>query len=300
MPASILATCVIPWDRRFQFEEESFRRHVRQIAGSITRHIYIFGTAGEGHAVSDAVFKEIAAAFYQEALNSSVTPMLGLISNSLATVIERIEYGIELGYRQFQLSLPSWGRLSDPELEAFFRETCGRFPAVQFLHYNTPRGGRVLTGAEYHRLARTYESLAAIKFTSSSAETVAELVTHCPPLQCFLTEPAYVLARPLVECGLLVSLSGVRASLPTRFIESDGDGLQRLGVLADEIHAALLESLGDEARDVHMDGAFEKVIARAHGAEIPLRLLPPYHGFSEAACARFMARLNRLDGLPPN
>jgi hypothetical protein len=35
--------------------------------------------------------------------------MLGVISTSLGTVIERIEFGLELGYRQFQISFPSWG-----------------------------------------------------------------------------------------------------------------------------------------------------------------------------------------------
>ena len=65
-------------------------------------------------------------------------------------------------------------------------------------------------GAEYGRLAREYPSLAAVKFTSSDPATVAELVRNAAPLQCFLTEPAYVLAPPDVERGLLVSLSGVR------------------------------------------------------------------------------------------
>jgi hypothetical protein len=31
----------------------------------------------------------------------------------------------------------------------------------------------------------------------------------------------------------------------------------------------------------HMDGAYEKVLARAHGARLALRLLPPYRGVTE-------------------
>ena len=37
---------------------------------------------------------------------------------------------------------------------------------------------------------------------------VAELVRNAAPVQCFLTEPAYVLADG--NCGLLVSLSGAQ------------------------------------------------------------------------------------------
>lgn len=54
-----------------------------------------------------------------------------------------------------------------------------------------------------------------MKFTSSDAAVVAELVRNAAPVQCFLTEPAYVLADG--NCGLLVSLSGARLGLPGRF-----------------------------------------------------------------------------------
>jgi hypothetical protein len=46
-----------------------------------------------------------------------------------------------------------------------------------------------------------------------------------------------------------------------------------------------------------MDGAYEKVLARAHGARLPLRLLPPYQGATEDACHRFEAGLGQLPGL---
>ena len=43
-----------------------------------------------------------------------------------------------------------------------------------------------------------------------------------------------------------------------------------------------------------MDGAYEKVLARAHGAKLALRLLPPYQGASEEACPRFESGLRLL------
>ena len=62
--------------------------------------------------------------------------MVGVISLSLPTIIERIERARQMGIRHFQISLPSWGALSDSELKTFFKETCGRFPDCSFLHYN--------------------------------------------------------------------------------------------------------------------------------------------------------------------
>jgi dihydrodipicolinate synthase/N-acetylneuraminate lyase len=297
LPPTALATCVLPWDDRLRFDEQAFREHVRLVAAHMTRHLYIFGTAGEGYAVTETQFRDIARVFWDEARRCGATPMLGVISTSLGTVIERIEFGLELGYRQFQISFPSWGAVSDAERDAFFRDTCGRFAGAQFLHYNTPRGGRVLTGREYGRLAAEYASLAAVKFTSSDAAVVAELVRNSDPVQCFLTEPAYVLAPPDAGCGLLVSLSGARLGLPGRFQAARGDGLRALGQLAAAIDELLEDSFRAACPAAHMDGAYEKVLARAHGARLPLRLLPPHQGATEDAWRRFEAGLGQLPGL---
>jgi dihydrodipicolinate synthase/N-acetylneuraminate lyase len=297
MPPTILATCVLPWDEQLRFCEDDFRRHVRLIAENVTRHIYVFGTAGEGYALTDSQFGAITAVFWDQARASGVTPMLGVISTSLGTVIERIELGLEMGFRQFQLSFPSWGAVSAAERDTFFRETCGRFGEAQFLHYNIPRGRRVLTGAEYRELADRHPNLAAIKFSSSDAAVVRELVTGCGPLQCFLTEPAYVLARDYLECGLLVSLSGVRPDLPQRFVSAHGDALRELGDLAYRIDDLLEQCFRETSPHAHMDGAYEKVIARAHGVRLPLRLLPPFEGASEEGCRRFLTGLRSLPGL---
>ena len=295
MPATVLATCVLPWDDRLRFAEDDFRAHVRLVAARMTRHLYIFGTAGEGYAVTEAQFRYIARVFWDEARECGVTPMLGVISTSLGTVIERLEFGLDLGYRQFQISFPAWGRVCDPERDVFFRETCGRFPQAQFLHYNTPRGGRVLTGREYGQLASEHASLAAVKFTSSDPAVVAELVSNAAPVQCFLTEPAYVLANG--DCGLLVSLSGVRLDLPGRFKAARDDALGELGRLAGAVDDLLEECFRDDCPAAHMDGAYEKVLARAHGAELALRLLSPYQGATEEAYRRFEAGLGLLAGL---
>jgi dihydrodipicolinate synthase/N-acetylneuraminate lyase len=299
LPPTILATCVLPWDEDLRLAEEDFRAHVRLLAAHVTSHIYIFGTAGEGYAVTDSQFRDIARVFMDEAQGAGVTPMLGVISNSLGTLIERVEFGMQAGYRQFQVSFPSWGAVSDTERDAFFRETCRRFSEAQFLHYNIPRGRRVLTGAEYRQLADKHPNLVAAKFSSSDSAVVRELVTNCGPVQCFLTEPAYVLARGYAQCGLLVSLSGAHLDLPRRFATATGNELQALGDLAFAIHDLLTECFGHASPQAHMDGAYEKVLARAHGARLPLRLLPPFEGASEESCQRFIAGLQQLPGLNP-
>src|SRR6185436_2188682 len=109
-PSCILSTCCIPWDDRDQFAERIFRAQVRAaLAG--TQHLYVFGTAGEGYAVTDRQFDQVVAAFTDEMRQAGAEPMVGVIHLSLGTILERIERCRDAGVRQFQISLPSWGAL---------------------------------------------------------------------------------------------------------------------------------------------------------------------------------------------
>eukprot|EP01031_Cornospumella_fuschlensis_P011657 gene11657-14242_t len=149
----ILATCCVPWHEDWRFAEEIFRRQVRHLIAAGIRDLYIFGTAGEGYAVTETQFDEITRVFLDETgREADVQAMVGLISLSLPTVIERIERAAAMGARRFQVSLPSWGMLRDEEMSTFFRETCGRFPECEFLHYNLMRTQRLITPVEYGRL----------------------------------------------------------------------------------------------------------------------------------------------------
>src|ERR687887_2674004 len=103
-PRTILGTCCVPWCEDGILAEGIFRESIRYLIDRGIRDLYVFGTAGEGYAVSDAQFARIARVFADEAGHVGVTPMLGVVSLSLPTIVERIELGLELGYREFQLS----------------------------------------------------------------------------------------------------------------------------------------------------------------------------------------------------
>jgi dihydrodipicolinate synthase/N-acetylneuraminate lyase len=132
-PRTILGTCCVPWNEDGTLAEGVFRASVRALAGGGLRDLYLFGTAGEGYAVTDALFERIVRVFVEETAVLGVPPMVGVISLSLPTIVERIERAAALGVERFQISFPSWGTLSDGEVEAFFRHTCGRFPALRLL-----------------------------------------------------------------------------------------------------------------------------------------------------------------------
>ena len=290
-PKCILGTCCVPWDERGEFLEDLFRDQVRELLARATKHLYIFGTAGEGYAVSERQFDRIVGVFRDAMRLGGAEPMVGVISLSLPTIIERIERARDAGVRQFQISLPSWGPLSEPELSEFFCQTCGRFRDCQFLHYNLMRTKRLVTPRDYARLALEHPNLVATKNSTDSIERIDELLSLAPQLQHFLNETGYAYGSQVSECGLLSSLANLNCSSLRAFFEAgerrDASVLLRMQRELSALGRDLAELVGGTA---HMDGAFDKMLWRMHDRRFPLRMLPPYSGVTEECFERF-ARL---------
>lgn len=289
-----MATACVPWTAEWKLDERIFRQQVRLILAHGTHHIYIFGTAGEGHAVSERHFDSVVDAFADEMRQAGAEPMVGLISPSLPQIQERIARLRDRGITLFQISLPSWATLDDRELFTFFAGTCGRFPDCRFLHYNLLRAGRLVTPAEYGRLAAEYGNLVATKNSTSDMGRVAGLLEAAPQLQHFLTETGFSLGSLLGECGLLVSVASInwkRAhELFAAGLSHDLDRLRSLMADTRKITAALLGAVEGFA---HVDGAFDKIFCRLHDPSFPLRLLPPYAAASDEQFNRFRDILAR-------
>ncbi|MEQ1751983.1 MAG: dihydrodipicolinate synthase family protein [Prosthecobacter sp.] len=288
----ILATCCVPWNEHFEFEEEIFRRSVRyQITRGI-HDLYIFGTAGEGYAVTESQFDAITRVFLDETRIDGVQTMVGLISQSLPTIIERIERARDMGARRFQLSLPSWGALNDAELKTFFRETCGRFRDCEFLHYNLMRTGRIITGAEYGLLAAEHENLVATKNSTSDEARLTSLMRDAPKLRHFITEVGFAKACHTGDCGFLISFLSTNFHRAQDYFragcERDEAGLAAITADFEGLIATFKEAVGNTA---HMDGAFDKMFCRIHDPAFPLRLLPPYEGVSKERFDHYHERL---------
>ncbi len=284
----VLATCCIPWREDFSFAEDIFRKSVRHLIASGIRDLYIFGTAGEGYAVTESQFDAITRAFLAETRGENIQSMIGLISVSLPSIIERIERARAMGARRFQLSLPSWGMLRDGEMDAFFRETCGRFPDCEFLHYNLMRTGRIITGAEYGRLAERHPNFVATKNSTADEVRLQSLMRDAPQLQHFITEAGFAKAARLGECGFLISFASSNLALGQKYFRLGHErNFAELDAMQEDL-AGVVPALKAAAGDaVHMDGAFDKMFCRIHDPEFPLRLLPPYASISDASFQQY-------------
>lgn len=277
-----LVSCQVPWDERERVLEDVFRREVRFLRERGFRDLYVFGTAGEGYAVTLEQFRHVTALFADEVLGTDVQVMVGVIGLSTGAVIERVGIAHDLGFRTFQISLPCWGVLDDAELARFVTQVCGAFPDSGFLHYNLPRAGRVLTVSDYRRLVDAVPNLVATKNTGGGAHRALELVEQVPELEHFLGEENYAFGALAGECSLLAGLGAMVPRLTHAYYAAgqrrDASEVLRL----QHQHVAILHDvLGPQLAQRRMDGAYDKAILRLGGfTEMPLRLLSPYSTFT--------------------
>ena len=291
-PQAILVSCEIPWDENDQLLEDVFRRSVQATLQHFN-HLYIFGTAGEGYAVSQAQFRRIVDIFYEETRGDDIHPMVGLIGMSTAIVLEKLQYAYDRGFRAFQISLPSWGVLTDAEVMTFFRDVCGAFPAANFLHYNLPRAGRVLEAPDYRPLLDALPNLVATKNTGGGHRRAAELVSQVGELQHFLGEGNFLQGCLYGECSLLATFGSLSPQKVKAYFAAARSGdYPTMLALQRGFHDLLADLFQALAGASKIDGAYDKLWLRLGGFEqMPLRLLSPYHGFSEAqfrACRQLL------------
>ena len=109
-PQTILATCCVPWTAKGEVDEPIFRASIRGLIDAGLRDLYVFGTAGEGYAVNEQQFDEVVAIFTGECRARAVEPMVGIISLSLSTVIDRIERCSLRGLPSFSFRYRAGGR----------------------------------------------------------------------------------------------------------------------------------------------------------------------------------------------
>ena len=282
-PAAMLAACPTAWDDDERLVEEVFRREVRMVLEAGYNHLYVFGTGSEGYAVDTPRFTQVARAFWAETNGPDVHPMIGVIGLSTANVVERLRIAYDVGFRTFQISLPSWGPVTDDEMLRFFVDVCGTFPDSQFLHYNLPRTKRVLTGKEYARVIAEVPNLVATKNTGGGLPFADELLRYAPELMHFMGEGNIPHGAMFGEVGLLATMAELT---PVRCRELF-EACQRRDVETMFTLQHQFERLGTDLWSVgspkpHMDGAYDKMLTKLGMIpEFPLRLLSPYVSFGE-------------------
>lgn len=281
-PATGLGAALIPWNEDFTLNEALFRRGLRNMLAGGLRYIYTFGTAGEGFAVDDDEFFHVNRIFIEELKAAGATPIVGCISLSATHMIHRLRGAYQLGARDFQISFPSWGALTDAEVDIFFHQVCDQFPDCSFMHYNNGgRSKKLLRAKDYVRLAKEIPNLASVKFMNDSLEDVINAVRADCPIQFVLSEYGYGYGCLFGACSMLFSSTSTHLPTAWRLFRAGQErDIDTIVALEKEV-AISQEILFETCRTPVINAAYDKLYIKATIPEFPMRLYPPYQTFSD-------------------
>ena len=279
-PQNYLGACVVPWTPEFELDVKAFERHIDGTLDLGIKCLYLFGTAGEGYALTDGQFRQVVDIFATRTVRDGLDPQIGVISLSMGQIIQRLEYAWSKGIRMFQISLPSWGAL-DEEETLLFKTVCGSLPEGRFLHYNLPRAKRIIDGREYARICEHVPNLVATKNSSTDYARTVDLLNHSPMLQHFLLEGNWQLGAPLAECSLLCSFEGLFPNTSWAYyhagVKKDLPELLCIGKVFDDFKRGIF---GLFSRPM-IDGAYDKTFVTIRDSAFSNRLMSPYIGVTE-------------------
>lgn len=280
-PQSNLAACMLPWTEDFKLDVPVFEKHIQGAIDDNYKCIYLMGTAGEGYALNNDLFKQVVGVFAAMTVRDGIDPQIGVIGLSMGHIIDRIAMAYDMGIRMFQIPMPSWGALDELEAMAFFKTVCGTFPDCRFLHYNLPRAKRIIKGKEYHRIAEAVPNLVATKNSSYDYGRTADLMINAPELQHFFLEGNFAMGCTFGECSLLCSYDSIFPETTWKFfqagLDKDLPELFRITRFLWEFEGELFDHC---SRDM-IDGCFDKTFIWLRTPNFSNRVLPPYIGFTD-------------------
>lgn len=284
-PQAMLKGVNTPWTVDFDLEERLFAGQANRLIENGYRHLYVLGTAGEGHAVGDPAFRRIVDIFADIMSGPDLHPQVGVITLSVEHAKERIAYGFSRGIRMFQIVLPSWGVMAVPEKMQFLTEVCGSFPEAGFLHYNYPKAVNQMTSEDYERAIELVPNLVATKISTMDMGVIRGLMTRAGELQHFFLQGPFPYACLYGECSLISSLAPVFPELSWELFEAGRSGDSTTAFRIQQRMIEVAAGLYAGVDRPHIDGAYDKLTSWLVDPEFPRRLLPPFEPVSDEAAA---------------
>ncbi len=293
-PSVMMASALIPWNENYEFMPEVFEAQVKHMIDGGLKHIYLFGTAGEGYAVNNHQFKTIVKLFSQLMKDDKLHPMVGLIDMSVARMKEKLKIAYSFGIREFQFSLPCWAQLNIDEIFRFFDALLPEYPDCKFLNYNLSKTKRLLEPEELFKLAQLHPNFVAVKQTRGEESDLAAIASSDTKLQFFVTERNFLNLSKLAECGLLMSISNTDLKMAVELLNACKNGNFTSAEHIMNIFWAIRTEMINSITFPAIDGVYDKLYTKYNVPEFPLRLLPPYQYATNQDYGKFAATTREL------
>jgi dihydrodipicolinate synthase/N-acetylneuraminate lyase len=272
-----LVSVPVAWDQDGLFSPNLFRKAIGKLIQEDCDGLYLFGTSGEGYAVSDDEFTQIVDVYLDATTAFTGFRQVGCLGLSSDQVKHRCRIAAERGLQSVQITLPFWKELNDAEILRYFSDVCGSFPELSFLLYNNPRNKRRLRGKELESIHDVTPNLYGAKTGSGAWLDFFELITESPSLVHFVTEAAFLFSYGLGTVGLIPSSNYVFPQKSRAYYEAVmANDLKTARRLHRDIMRFFYKTATPLVQKGYIDGAIDKAYARIGGMDMPLNIKSPY------------------------
>lgn len=198
----------IPWDDNDNIDEKALYDNIQKYIPTGLHGIYTTGTTGEFYALNFDEFKQLVEVFSDSVKGKPILTQVGCTAISTKECYRMCDYVASKGNIDgIQIALPFWMALTDEECDMFFKDICLSFPQIGFVHYNTMRAKRLLTGPDYKRIRQSVPNLIGAKFTGSGFYDLAEMIVEAPEMSFFVGEDILAPAMMFGAKGTYTSLA---------------------------------------------------------------------------------------------
>jgi 4-hydroxy-tetrahydrodipicolinate synthase len=258
------ATLLSAWNVDDSLDLGRVAAEIDALIGMRVDGIYSNGTAGEFHAQTEDEFDRISQCLAARCHAAGMPFQIGVSHMSAPISCERLRRIVPLAPGAVQVILPDWFPVTDGEALAFLEQMAEVADGIGLVLYNPPHAKRVLDPEQIGRIAERVPALIGLKTAGGDDAWYASMREHLSGLSVFV--PGHLLASG-IQRGAHGAYSNVACLNPM--------AAQRW---TDQMRADMAGALELEQRlRQFMDRYIKPFIAE--------------HGYSNAACDRFMAVL---------
>ncbi len=178
-----------PWSREGKIVRETLEINIGRYAQVPLDGVYTTGSDGEFYAIERDEFETLARTFGRAMEKTSMGAAMGVTWSHTQGVIDRMKIGLEHGIHAFHVAFPFWMPLAPSDIPRFWEDLATQVPEARWIHYNTPRGHRVLHGADYAKLAADFpDHFIGTKLPFDESSEIVDCIRSAPNVSHFTVE----------------------------------------------------------------------------------------------------------------
>ena len=298
------ATVLLPIADDDTIDLDRISGQLATLTGSGVDGVYVHGTAGEFHTLSEPEYRSVSTLVAQTCRDAGMPFQIGASHMSAHTGRDRAAWARGLWPGAIQVTLPDWLPITVDEARRFLLGIAAVADPVPLVLYNPPHAKTLLTPAELGRLAEEVPSLTGLKVAGGDDEWYRQARERCGSLAVFV--PGHHLASGLPR-GAAGSYSNVAALHPVGAVRW-WQQMQHDPAAALEVEQAIAAFFADHVAPLQRAGftspALDKFLAHVGGwSDVGTRVRWPAASVPAAAAEGLreeaQARLPLLLDEPP-